>query len=1237
MDIEDLNANNRQQIDRAGARYTPGIKDNAPNIEIQHVLRAFDALAYSDAFKQRVRGLSEQLDEHWERAPDETKEVFKRRVQTPGYVAHLLDAMADRRPGDDIQELYNLTRATRYAREKVEEVGANLRNELHEAEDKDLRRTLNNKIHRNSRLERALGDVSNVVEGPEHSLLGDDLLFLQGEWGTGKTHFLCDLTERRMDDELPTLLLLAESLPEGVPPLEGICQATDLASDPDSLLNKLQEMGESRDRRALLLIDGINEGDRSLWKDELAPLAEKVQSFPHVGVAVSCRTPFDRQIVTSQAEYVITRVNHYGFEEQEADAQVEFFDYYNIPSPHVPLLTPEFSRPLFLKILCQAIVSSGVSDRGEYLRNIASGQKGMTDVLEEFAQEVGSDIENDFGLEAKTCWEILKGTATGTTSDSGIAGTMAAELQKYISRDEALEVVENQSDLSEERAEDLLDRMITDGLLAETLHWDAEPDEVLRFPYERFGDHIIARHLLAAHLNTDTDETIRRSFYVDRPLGKIFELSGRGSRFKQPGLAAAVMLEFPERVKRVLLEDERELIRYLPKKRRRARPMKEAFLDGLHWRDADSFGNDTDQIVEFFLAGPNRWTREKTLEVLVGLATRPGHPYSADKLYDYLENMAMPDRDLVWSEYVRGVGDGSAVIRLLEWIERTDREQLSKRTASTVLRVLSVLLTTTERPLRDRITRALFLVGLSHSEPLFEMTRRALEFNDPYVPERLLASCYGVAMSLWADPDDGKLRDELPGFAQDLVTHMYATEPKLRAKHALMRQYAQGIVELAHQVDPTRVGEDHLDRVTPPVDEVDSTFKDLDEISEDEIDEVESAFHRDFQNYTVGGLVPDRGNYDFEHDEYQQVLTQIMSRVSELGYSYDRFEDVDRLIGRQHHGRSANGSKTDRYGKKYSWIAYFEMYGQRVDEGILPDWKEEVHPADADVDPSFPQDPPQWHPETPELFENDYTGPVEWLSEGPEPDYDHLFERESIGGVEGPWVLLEGYIEEGTTDPRRIFTFLRGLLVDPSDIEDLEELLIETRYPGNRQVPEPDEDVYTYAGEIPWSERYGPYLRDEDGSADRNVKRAFGSEHEARPDGVPVEVPTHKYGWESHHSEMNQVSNVLFPAPALCERLNLVNHSRTLDLYDEDGNRATLYRTFHADNAVFDSRLLYVRADLIVEYLEATGSELVWIPWGERTLQHEEHEAQRGRISDTLSKHDNIHKDIVCYDAGRED
>ena len=145
-----------------------------------------------------------------------------------------------------------------------------------------------------------------------------------------------------MDSGLPTLLVLAETLPDDDPPLEGICQLIDSVSSPEQLLSELQSLGEDAGERALLLIDGINEADRELWRNELASVAEQVGDCSHVGLALSCRTPFDEQILTSKAENHLVQVEHRGFEDNEFDAQIEFFDYYDVPAPHVPLLTPEF-------------------------------------------------------------------------------------------------------------------------------------------------------------------------------------------------------------------------------------------------------------------------------------------------------------------------------------------------------------------------------------------------------------------------------------------------------------------------------------------------------------------------------------------------------------------------------------------------------------------------------------------------------------------------------------------------------------------------------------------------------------------------------------------------------------------------------------------------------------------------------------------------------------------------------
>jgi hypothetical protein len=853
----------------------------------------------------------------------------------------------------------------------------------------------------------------------------------------------------------------------------------------------------------------------------------------------------------------------------------------------------------------------------------------MTDILEHFAREIGEDIEADFGLDRKACWRILKGTSTGPSHRSGIAGVMADEIQEFVTKDDAVDAIKEETSLKKPEAWDLLDRMISDGLLAETLHRNQGTTEVVRFPYQRFGDHIIARHLLAEHLNTDSETAVRRSFYANRPLGQLFELEGNNRRFAEPGLAQAIMVEFPQRVKRVLPEDERELAFYLPKKRRYGEPIKDAFIDGLYWRSSDSFTEQTDDLVGFYLEELDESIQRETFDVLVGLASRPGHPYDADRLYGYLEDMEMAERDEQWSEYLRRTTDYSTAHRILKWIETAPIEGFSENTAQNAITLLSTFLTTTDRYLRDRVTHKLYLVGLHHPGLLFEETLRTFSFNDPYVRERMLANCYGVAMSLWADPDGDALRSEITGVARELVERMFQEDSDQGTKHILSRQYAGGIVEIARKVDRGCISQEIVGLTEPPLDQIGSPFQNPDSIDEDELEDVEPAFHMDFSNYTVGRLVPDRGNYIDDHPEYQAVFKQIKKRVQDLGYSYEDFESVDDEIDRRN-TRRRNETKVDRYGKKYSWIAYFEMYGKRVDEGVLPTSEDEVRPSDCDIDPSFPNETKEWRPELPKLFEMKYSEYSEWISGGPNPSYEDLFVKDTVDDVDGPWVLLDGKVEQASSDALRIFTFLRGILIAEEDVSELNQKLRETDYPGNRNIPEPQEDFYTYAGEIPWSDRYAPYLREDDGSAKRNIGRAFGS-HIGSRSGVEVEIPVHVFTWESHHSKLNQVSGMRFPAPALCERLDLVNHNQTSDLFDSDGDRATIYREFHRDNALFDSWLLYIRKDLFEEYLDETDQTIAWLPWGERTLDHKVLQAKYDELSELHNNYEHINKQIISY------
>lgn len=811
---------------------------------------------------------------------------------------------------------------------------------------------------------------------------------------------------------------------------------------------------------------------------------------------------------------------------------------------------------------------------------------------------------------------------------------MAASGSDWLSTQDAIASLRASLSLKEQQADEVLKRLIHEGLLAAAARrHDSSVVSGVQFPYQRFGDHLIARRLLDAHLVTDTEQALRRCFYRNRPLGAPFRLDQWGQQFSEPGIAAALMLEFPERMKRSPLSH--ELLSYLPKANRLVDPVKDAFLDGLYWRSAEAFTDETDRLLSFFLTQVDDWTRDEAFEVLVGLATRPTHPHAASRLADDLGRQTMPARDQTWSEYLRRSDEQGNVHRALAWAEQTTaRDESDVRNE---IRLLSLFLTTTNRPLRDRATRALVVRGSERPDVLFDEVLESLSFNDPYVAERMLAAAYGVAMRLWSDPYGRSLRAAIIPFARSLVREMFVANAPHATKHVLRRGYALGVIALARRINSRAIATRQVHLLTSPFAQMLSPFGDPAVISEADVEDARGAMHMDFENYTIGRLVPDRGNYQEEHSEYQEVRRQIARRMEDLGYSA-AFSEVDRSIARtQRPSRESDGGKTDRYGKKYSWIAFFEMYGVRSDLGLLAESRSRERSSDCDIDPSFPLAPEQWVPPLSDFFADAPTDHGDWLAAGPVPDYQHLLLLPRIEGITGgPWVLLNAFIQQSGSGDRETFTFIRGVCVRQSNVAQIKEAISTVDYLGNSRIPEPGDDYYTYAGEIPWAPSYASYYRLASGRARRHVapmlQRFSGGRWIA---SGRVEVPVHRWSWEGYHSTLNQVSGIEFLAPALSEKLNLVNHNSTFDLWDGSGRRATVYREFDVADRFGNSSLLYLRQDLLERYLSLTAQTLVWIPWGERTLHYKLFDQGRSlapSIQAVLQSNQNNFGELIEYE-----
>ena len=285
------------------------------------------------------------------------------------------------------------------------------------------------------------------------------------------------------------------------------------------------------------------------------------------------------------------------------------------------------------------------------------------------------------------------------------------------------------------------------------------------------------------------------------------------------------------------------------------------------------------------------------VDALAAVSTKPKHPYHARRLYDFLARYPMPDRDLQWSEYLRRRYASPTIHRLLTWAEKLNAANMTKHSATELVVLLSLVLTTVVRSDRDLATKALVLIGERFPEVLFTHVVTSLEFNDPYVPERMLAAAYGTTLSLVDSETAPTFRPLLGDLAKTLYRKMFGPSSRNATHHTLIRDYALGILEIAQSVSCVALPKTASSNLTAPFPKTPSTFS-SDGTPDPSVEEaIGHAIHMDFGNYTIGRLIPNRGNYDYKNPDYVQVRAKIERRMFDLGYREARFKDADAEIG----------------------------------------------------------------------------------------------------------------------------------------------------------------------------------------------------------------------------------------------------------------------------------------------------------------------------------------------------
>lgn len=1002
--------------------------------------------------------------------------------------------------------------------------------------------------------------------------------------GEGKSELAAKVTQP--DGDFPGgVLLLGKNLHAGQG-LDDLVSAFKISGKPaesfDRLVEAVDAAGQRAGKRIPIVIDGLNEAeDPRNWKDELSRADELLKCFPYVMLVVTLRNEFAQMCLPEE----FPQIEHNGFQEDPQAAIDKYFEYYQIDAADADLPIEFLQHPLTLRIFCEV-----ANPTRRHLVGVEALPSSLASLFEAHFNKVADRVA-ELSPAARRIYQDEAQDALLT-----IAGLLWESNERRVEFKAARTAVQDVGgwDASIIRA------LESEGILIRTT--SGEGGQGIAFSYDLMAGHMMARYLL--------NKPALAQWLQSNEGRALFQFGGNGCHTYAYDVFQALVGLYPQRLGgRQLWQDLSE-----------ERLVMNALLLTAQ-SEPRHIGRET---VERF-AGAMQQSKlfaQLAFKRLQNTRAARAHPFDMDFLHRVLMAMSNTQRDLFWSEW------GRERARELE----DDFEFLSTRWKDGDLDEREIrrarwamwTLTSTSRKLRDVATKTLFEFALKRPKEFFQLAVESIAISDPYVPERMFAAAYGAALTAWSDVDAAEMREALPGVAREIYRAMFAPDATHPTWHTLYRQYCLGTIAVARMVDPASLSDDEAAQLRTPFSHLPCPFVNIRQYAPEVIESAKrAAIRMDFGNYTVGRLIPRRSNYDDRNPEYQQVLSALVSRMLVLGYDPAEFEAADRQMDS---GPRMGGDKhkIDRYGKKYSWIAYFEMWGFRYAQGLLSE-ERDARPSDADIDPTFPLEAESINLSLPALF----TEPLnigDWMVRGPQPDYRNVLEISDIDGLPGPWVVLDGFLEQNAlADDRQVFTFVRGVLVDNEKVEDLCTLFTSIESPGDGAVPEEPSYYYTYAGEMPFFSTPGQIVPDEQ-DGDRTAYKV-SADHWS-DDGVVVDIPVQKYNWESYHSVMNPSSGTSLPSKMLCEALGLRFRANKWDLHDALGV-ASLYREVGEYDSEVSGSFCYLRRDLLDRYLTQNGKALVWLVWGERGFHHRSAEAHN--LHEYYSDQQHIHKRVQVY------
>ena len=966
----------------------------------------------------------------------------------------------------------------------------------HQAATSERRRSLQYYLHR---LLDALQDFEGLLENTATQAADHGALLLTGEAGQGKTHLFCDVAQRAVDAGRPAIVLLGGQF-SGRRVWSEISDRLGLGPvGSEVLIGAMQVAAEASNAPFLLLIDALNEAENPrAWQNELPSLLSEVAQNPWISIGVSVRSTYRQVVLPTAGLSDIAEVEHQGFTGYELEATERFFSAFGLEQPGIPLLTPEFTNPLFLKLYCEGL-------RGMGLTTPLAGETHVSEVFECYLESKADRITNRLTLDpvARPVQSVI----------DAFCEALADANRDSLARAHATEIINKFAPSWDKWPDTMLGALLSESVLTADVTWDSDSDgwvDIIRFTYQRFADYRIGSALLDP-LDGEP-ERLKESLVDGEPL--------RNRLLEAPaGWMEALAIQVPERFGIELLDAAQwQLDSFVSNQWDRA------FVQSIATRRPDTVTERTCELLgEVQQRSPE--LGELAFETILSVASSLGHPLNADLLHEWLKSLPMPKRDVAWSIPTYFAFDhGGTLNRLIRWAARGPYPDCSNEVIELAAVPIVWTFTSPNRRMRDYATKALSKLLSGHLSVLSSLISRFDDVDDPYVIERLAVVSHGAVLR-----GGREAPEEVVAVAKELKRIALA---EIQVPNIITRDAVRGIYEWCarHKL----ISRNMYQEVLPPYGSAPPEEpRNVEELTQRyDGEEVEghtirfpysnllgSIFYTtrymgDFGKYVIPSKFRHFSRYPLSSPRpridregaYPEELAQrwVFERVLSLGWTPEKFAEFDRHQVSYQAGRSAH--KPERFGKKYQWIALRELIARVADNFHMIDGYDHqpvtyTGPwqfSGRDIDPTLPP-PHRMHNEVDEFdlgrtFSSDHAAwwrplgpcysrddpPVTegWATESDDiPEFDSLVRRKDKSGTR--WVVLHAHYywdeevpedEETYSRPRRQFwSRIDSWLIHPADQDALVAYLEEHSLVGSIEHVGCEHIDATYLGELPWT------------------------------------------------------------------------------------------------------------------------------------------------------------------------